>query len=68
MRVERDGDGLTDLRHWVCELPGGSARIPCGGTHAHSLAELGRVQVRFESGDDAGTPVLVMRTTADPQR
>ncbi|MDQ0893007.1 metal-dependent hydrolase [Agromyces ramosus] len=68
VQIDRDGDGLTDRRHWVCELPGGTARIPCGGTHAHSLADLGRVQVRFATGDDAGTPVLVMRTTADPQR
>ena len=33
VRVERDGDGLTDRRSWVCELPDGTARIPCGGTH-----------------------------------
>ena len=64
--IDRDGDGLTDRRYWVCELPGGTARIPCGGTHVAALSELGRVQVRFEPGDDAGTPVLRMRTTAHP--
>lgn len=70
VRIERDGegDGLTDRRSWACELPGGTARIPCGGTHARSLVDLGRVQVRFESGDDAGTPVLAMHTEAHPQR
>ncbi len=68
VRIERDGDGLTDRRFWVCELPVGTARIPCGGTHADTLADLGRVQVRFELGDDAGTPVLTMRTTAHPAR
>ena len=64
--IDRDGDGLTDRRYWVCELPGGTARIPCGGTHVAALSELGRVHVRFELGEDAGTPVLSMRTTAHP--
>src|SRR4030095_99118 len=40
VRVEREGDGLTDRRSWVCELPDGTARIPCGGTHLRPLAEL----------------------------
>ena len=40
VRVEREGDGLTERRAWVCELPDGTARIPCGGTHLESLAEL----------------------------
>jgi len=66
VRIERDGDGLTDRRYWVCELPDGTARIACGGTHVDALSELGRVQVRFELGEDAGTPVLSMRTTALP--
>ncbi|MBT2498055.1 metal-dependent hydrolase [Agromyces sp. ISL-38] len=70
VRVERDasGDGLTDRRSWVCELPGGTARIPCGGTHAGSLAELGELQVSFELSDDRGTPVLEMRTSATADR
>ncbi|KRC59017.1 metal-dependent hydrolase [Agromyces sp. Root81] len=68
VRIDRDGDGLTDRRYWVAELPGGTARIACGGTHAGSLAELGDVRVEFEAGDDAGTPVLTMRTHAAPAR
>ncbi|MBM7505477.1 metal-dependent hydrolase [Agromyces aurantiacus] len=66
VRVERVGEHLSDRRTWVCELPEGSARIPCGGTHAGSLGELGAVHVAFELGDDAGTPVLTMTTTAQP--
>lgn len=62
--IDRDGDRLTDRRTWVCELPGGAARIPCGGTHATSLGALGRVRVSFELGDDAGTPLLTMATRA----
>ena len=66
VRVERVGEHLTDRRTWVCELPEGSARIPCGGTHAGSLGELGVVHVEFELADDGGTPVLTMTTTAGP--
>jgi alanyl-tRNA synthetase len=66
VRVERVGEHLTDRRTWVCELPEGSARIPCGGTHASSLGELGSVRVAFEVVDDGGTPVLEMTTSASP--
>ncbi|BDZ55780.1 alanyl-tRNA editing protein [Agromyces marinus] len=66
VRIERDGDGLGDRRTWVCDLPDAPARIPCGGTHAASLGELGRVRVSFEMEDDAGTPVLRMTTRANP--
>ncbi|MGR2753710.1 metal-dependent hydrolase [Agromyces arachidis] len=65
VRIERVGDRLTDRRTWVCELPGASARIPCGGTHADSLGELGGVHVAFAMEDDGGTPVLVMTTRTD---
>jgi alanyl-tRNA synthetase len=67
VRIERDGDALTDRRTWRCELPEGTARILCGGTHARSLSELGRVDVRLELLDHDGTPVLSMHTTAHPQ-
>lgn len=60
VRVERDGDGLTDRRSWVCDLPDGTARIPCGGTHLDSLAELSAVLPRLALDDAAGTPVLEM--------
>ncbi|MGI9822440.1 metal-dependent hydrolase [Agromyces sp. Marseille-Q5079] len=62
IRIDRDGDGLTDRRRWVAELPVGTAEIPCGGTHADSLGELGDVRVSLRLVDDDGTPVLEMRT------
>ncbi|GAA1342380.1 metal-dependent hydrolase [Arthrobacter roseus] len=62
--IERDGDLLTDRRYWVCTLPTGSARIPCGGTHAGSLSECTAITVALELNDDDGTPVLRMVTTA----
>lgn len=66
VRIERDGGGLTDLRFWVCELPGHTVRIPCGGTHLSSLKELSAVKVALSLEDAAGTPVLRMETTATP--
>ncbi|RNE57010.1 alanyl-tRNA editing protein [Cryobacterium tepidiphilum] len=65
VRIERDGELLTDRRYWVCELPGGAARIPCGGTHLASLGELaqiGGLSVRLTVADVDGTPVLTMET------
>lgn len=67
VRVEAEGDGLSDRRTWVCELPDGTARIPCGGTHLTSLAELGALTTEFTVIDDAGTPVLEMTNRARPR-
>ena len=62
VRIDRDGDLLTDRRQWVCTLPDGEAVIPCGGTHASSLGELGDLRVTLELDDAEGTPVFSMRT------
>lgn len=62
VRIDRDGPLLTDRRYWVCELPEGSVRIPCGGTHVSSLAELGAVRVALSTADVEGTTVLTMET------
>jgi alanyl-tRNA synthetase len=63
VRIDRDGDGLTDRRSWVCMLADGEARIACGGTHATSLGELGTLQATLSLEGVEGTPVLTMRTT-----
>lgn len=64
VRVDRDGEGLTDRRSWVCELPGHTLRIPCGGTHLSSLGELAGIRSSLSVTDVDGTPVLTMETTA----
>ena len=64
VRVDRDGDLLTDRRFWVCELPGASVRIPCGGTHVSTLGTLGAVTVTLALHDLDGTDVLTMNTSA----
>lgn len=63
VRIDRDGERLTDRRYWVCTLPDGEAVIPCGGTHATHLGELGSLQVTLELDETEGTPVLTMRTS-----
>ena len=58
-RVETEGDKITDMRRWVCELPEGTASFPCGGTHVTGTAQLGSVTVSLEAPDPQ---TLVMRT------
>jgi len=63
VRIDRDGDRLTDRRHWACDLPGQPARIPCGGTHVSRLGELDRVRVTLGVHEVDGTTVLTMVTS-----
>lgn len=64
IRIDRDGDSLGDRRRWVCELTGGDAVIPCGGTHLTSLGEFGTVRVTLERADVEGGIAITMTTTA----
>ncbi|WP_239996430.1 alanyl-tRNA editing protein [Photobacterium phosphoreum] len=60
--MRREGDTLTDSRYWQCDLgPEGVIEIPCGGTHATSLAEYRALTIEFEIISDQE---LVMITTA----
>jgi alanyl-tRNA synthetase len=62
-RIEREGDLLTSRRSWVCELPDGTARIPCGGTHLDGLDALASVTVELEAEEVDGAAVVRMRTS-----
>jgi alanyl-tRNA synthetase len=62
IRIDREGEGLTDRRYWVAELPGGEVRIACGGTHVTSLAELGAVTVALSAEQVEGAVELTMET------
>ncbi|OJX81462.1 metal-dependent hydrolase [Leifsonia sp. 71-9] len=64
--VQREADGLGDRRLWTCELPDGTASIPCGGTHLRSLAELGAVEIALETAEADGALTIVMTTSARP--
>lgn len=58
-RIVTDGPTIVDRRTWCCELPEGEARILCGGTHAHSLAEFRSIDVSLDLSD----PQLLVMTT-----
>ncbi len=60
--IESDGPGLTDRRSWVCRLPDGVERIPCGGTHPTSLAGVTAIDVRLQLADAE----LIMETKVTP--
>nr|WP_231715253.1 metal-dependent hydrolase [Arthrobacter gengyunqii] len=62
VRIERDGDGLTDMRRWAVDLPEGTVRIPCGGTHAASLKETGGIQVTLTAEEGDGAVTVTMDT------
>lgn len=64
VRIDRDGEGLTDRRYWVCELAEGEVSIPCGGTHASSLAELGALRATLALTEVEGALELTMTTDA----
>lgn len=51
-RIDCDGPELTARRWWNCELPEGTARIACGGTHAPSSGVLGSVKVELDIAPD----------------
>lgn len=62
-RVDVEGPTIVDRRSWHCALPEGDAVIPCGGTHATSLAEFASIRVSLDLSDPQ---LLVMTTTAVP--
>lgn len=64
VRIEAAGPAIADRRTWVCELPDAEVRIPCGGTHVASLAELASAAVSFETAPTDGGVALIMTTTA----
>lgn len=64
VHVDVPDAALSARRSWVCDLPEGEARIPCGGTHVPSLADLGRVSVSLDVEDVEGARRVVMTTTA----
>ena len=66
VRIERGDAALSARRTWVCVLPGGRTDIPCGGTHAHDLAELSAVITSFTATEADGALELTMETVVSP--
>lgn len=66
VRVERQDQGLSGRRTWVCELPAGLTDIPCGGTHVRHLNEIAAVTVELTKRQADGGVELVMETASTP--
>ncbi|MET7707316.1 hypothetical protein [Micromonospora sp. NPDC005413] len=66
VRVEVGGALVEDRRTWVCELPDGAVRVPCGGTHVESTGQLGEVGVTLDLTQDGSE--LTMITTVRGSR
>lgn len=64
VRIDRDDDALSARRYWACSLPGGTATIPCGGTHLTTLADLESITISLETDERDGALTLTMLTTA----
>lgn len=64
--VEVSGPGLTDLREWVCVLPEGTQRIPCGGTHLRSMGEADAITVQLRYDDAAGELTMLTSVRRSP--
>ena len=62
-QIDTDGPTIIDRRRWRCELPEGTAVIPCGGTHVESLRAFSSISVALELSDPQ---TLVMTTTVVP--
>ena len=61
VEIRVSGPRLTDLREWVCALPEGTQRIPCGGTHLRSLAEVDAIAVELAYDQALGELVMTTR-------
>ncbi|MDH6138056.1 MULTISPECIES: metal-dependent hydrolase [Kitasatospora] len=61
VRIEVPGPELTARRNWHCELPAGSARIACGGTHLHRLGQLSALETELTLSEDGSELVAVTR-------
>jgi alanyl-tRNA synthetase len=67
-RIETGGDPtLSARRRWWCDVPGGPALIPCGGTHVPDLGRLGRVSVAYRPSEDGFEVVTTVGGEASPQ-
>ncbi len=55
---------LDDHRVWICQLPDGLAKIPCGGTHIDNLKRISSIHVTLERMSYSPESLLI-HTTVD---
>ncbi len=63
VHIDVPQDRLTSPRQWSCPLPGGTATMPCGGTHVRTLSELASIAVSARLDDENQELSLVAETT-----
>ncbi|MFC4908538.1 metal-dependent hydrolase [Actinomadura gamaensis] len=63
VRLDVPSPELAARRLWRCDLPEGTASLPCGGTHLRATGELSRARVRLELSDTGDE--LVVETRAE---
>lgn len=56
---------LNSMRWWVTKIDDKEVKMPCGGTHVHSLAELNIVNIEIELLEEKN--LLVVHTTVRQQ-
>ncbi|MFF7457933.1 metal-dependent hydrolase [Kitasatospora sp. NPDC008115] len=66
VRVDCLGPRLTDRRQWVCETPGGTAQMPCGGTHVERLGQI--ASMTAQASYDADDGILTIRNEVRTHR
>lgn len=64
VRIETEGDKLTDRRFWVTTLDNKEVRIPCGGTHITDLSELSSISISLHAETAEGGKIVTMTTSA----
>ncbi|MFI0448253.1 metal-dependent hydrolase [Actinomadura sp. 6N118] len=62
VRIDVPSPELSARRIWHCELPGGTAEIPCGGTHLRRSGELSSIIADLELSPEGDE--LVVETKA----
>lgn len=63
VRIEAPDADLTARRRWCCELPEGTASIPCGGTHLQHLGQLAALRTELRLSED-GSELTAVTTPA----
>lgn len=65
--IDTEGPLLTDRRTWICELPDGTAHMPCGGTHVQHLAQIASMRAAYQVHDEAAEFSITNTTHLAPE-
>ena len=60
IRLQAPNLFLSTRRKWICDLPHGTAHVPCGGTHPETTEEVGHLAVSLVR--DSQQPEVLLQT------